>query len=64
MTETRPDPRDASPDTGKTRKVPPLALVILALLVLMAAIAIAQYGGSRTTPSGETVEQPKAELAP
>lgn len=55
------DPRDASPDTGKVRKVPPLAWIILALLVAMIVFGALQYGGTRTTPTGGTVDQPKAE---
>lgn len=58
------DPRDASPDNGKTRKVPPLAWIIGGLLVLMAAIAFFQYGGSHVTPSGGETPQQKEEVAP
>lgn len=63
MTDSAPDPRDASPDDGKVRKVPPLVWIILALLVVMVVIGVSQYGGSRVTPSGGSVPQPKAEEA-
>lgn len=63
MTDDRPDPRDVSPDTGRTRKVPPLAWIIGGLLVLMIVIGALQYGGSRTTPSGGTVDQQKEALS-
>jgi hypothetical protein len=56
------DPRDASPDTGKTRKVPPLAWIIAALVALMVAFAVFQYGGSHTTPSGGETPQQKDSL--
>jgi hypothetical protein len=48
------DPRDASPE-GKTRRVPPLIWIILAILVAWFAIAIWQRQGVRTTPQGGTV---------
>lgn len=56
------DPRDASPDTGKTRKVPPLAWIIGILLVLLAAYAVSQYGGAHVTPSGGETPQSKDSL--
>jgi len=52
----RVDPRDASPDTGKTRRVPPLIWIIVAALVAWFAIAMWQRQGTHPTASGrETV---------
>ena len=47
-------PRDASPE-GRTRRIPPLIWVVLALLVAWFAVAMWQRQGTHTTPSGGTV---------
>jgi hypothetical protein len=45
-------PHDAPPRGGEAKKVPPLAWIILALLVLMAVIGAVQYQGNHKTPGG------------
>lgn len=52
---SRPHPRDASPDTGRTRRIPPLVWVVVVLLVAWFALAMWQRQGTHRTPSGGTV---------
>jgi hypothetical protein len=47
-------PRDARP-AGRTRNIPPLVWIVLALLVLWLVVALVQRGGSNRTPSGGTM---------
>jgi len=48
-------PEDAPPRGGKAKAIPPLVWVILALLVLMAVLAMAQCDGNhRTIGGGDT----------
>ena len=55
-TSRRVDPRDASPDTGRTHRVPPLIWIVVALLVAWFAVAVWQRQGTHPTASGrETV---------
>lgn len=60
-TDPNVPPRDAPPRGGEAKRIPPLVWIVLALLVLMAIIGIAQYDGTRRTPSGETVDQANVE---
>ena len=60
----RVQPRDASPDTGGQRRVPPLIWIVLAVLVAWFAVAMWQRQGTHPTASGrETVTSPTASPA-
>jgi hypothetical protein len=56
MTDQNPDPsvepRDAPPRGGTAKSVPPLAWIILGLLLLFAVIAMSQCQGNHETPGG------------
>ncbi|HYG26949.1 MAG TPA: hypothetical protein VD906_08580 [Caulobacteraceae bacterium] len=54
------DPRDAPPRGGRAKKVPPLAWIILGLLLLAAVIALSQCQGEHVTPGGG--EMPQAQV--
>jgi hypothetical protein len=45
-------PKDAPPRGGTAKRVPPLAWIILMLLLLMVAVGVSQYGGAHITPGG------------
>jgi len=44
--------KDAPPRGGKAKRFPPLAWIILGLLVLFAVIALSQCDGEHVTPGG------------
>ena len=50
-------PRDAPPRGGEAKRIPPLVWIVLGLLIVMAIFAVAQCGGTRQTPSGDSVNQ-------
>jgi hypothetical protein len=54
-------PRDAPPRGGKAKAVPPLAWIILGLLLLFAVIALSQCDAIRRTPGGDTIPQTNLE---
>lgn len=62
-TSRRVDPRDASPDHGGTRRVPPLIWIVLAVLVAWFAIAMWQRQGTHPTASGRETVTSAAEPA-
>ncbi|MFL5295814.1 MAG: hypothetical protein ACJ798_05465 [Phenylobacterium sp.] len=55
------DPRDVSPDTGRTRRIPPLVWIIVAILVAWFAIAMWQRQGTHPTASGRGTMTSEAE---
>src|SRR5206468_1487578 len=46
-------PRDSAP-AGRSRNIPPLVWIVVALLVLWAVVAAVQRGGFNRTPHGGT----------
>ncbi|HEX6859893.1 MAG TPA: hypothetical protein VF138_06805 [Caulobacteraceae bacterium] len=56
-TDPTVEPRDAPPRGGRAKKVPPLAWIVLGLLVLFAVIALSQCDGQHVTPGGGTMPQ-------
>jgi hypothetical protein len=54
---------DADRQKSPGRKIPPLVWIVIAILVGIVLYAAMTYGGSRTTPSGGTVEQAKPEAS-
>lgn len=59
-TDPSVEPRDAPPRGGKAKRVPPLAWIILGLLLLFAVIAMSQCQGTHETPGGD--EMPQAQV--
>lgn len=56
-------PKDAPPRGGTAKRVPPLAWIILVLLLVMLAVGVSQCGGSHVTPGGGETPMKNPDMA-